>query len=125
VTRVTNGTEGVRRYAGRHGFPSSCSVALAHCPTGSRTHVRDPPQADILRSGAEKGPRKEGPRQEGPGKEGPRWKGASEEGPDAGHDVAHRTHPGHRSVLRGGIRAGIDEDRSAQAREAGDPRPAF
>ncbi len=117
---MTNGTEGVRRYADRHGFPSSCSVALAHCPTGSGTHVSDPPQADSSQSGAEKSPG-----QEGSGKEGPGWEGACEEGPDAGHDIAHRPHPGHRSFLRGGIRAWIDADCSAQAREADDPRSTF
>jgi len=71
---VTNGTEGVRRYANRHGFPSSCSGALASCPTGKCPHVSDRPQADLPGSAGE-----EGSGEEGSGEESPGWEGTSQE----------------------------------------------
>jgi hypothetical protein len=87
---VANGTEGVRRYANRHGFPSSGSGAFAHCPTGKCPHVSDRPQADLPRSAGEgcsgegcSG--EEGTGEEGPSKEGTRWAATGEEDicPDA------------------------------------------
>jgi hypothetical protein len=80
---VTNGTEGVRRYASRHGFPSSGPGALASCTTGKCPHISAHPQADFLGSAG-----KEGPGEEVSGKEGPRRTGTGEEDSPSGNDIA-------------------------------------
>ena len=89
---MTNGTEGVRRYASQHGFPSSCSGALANRPTGKCPHVSDRPQADLLGPAAEEGSGKEVS-----GKEDSGRTGTVKEDTDSGNDIATCHDTGHRA----------------------------
>jgi len=108
---VTNGTEGVRGYAGHHGFPSRCTLAFARCPTIAQPRVCNEHPAGRVRSRACKGHRgqdvqreqgtgQEGCREEDHGDESHREEGAGKNGDNPG-DVAHlRDNPGPGSQAR-------------------------